>query len=432
MKLHYAGTVVGEVIPSWVNLLYNCTRNKRCQNRYNVPITGFSDLQLYVDLPGKPTITDAVVIAIDETEYPLTFSTYVIGQQPSDEWYGVFGGATPVLGGDTVNCFFIRIIFTIGVVEHVYYSEQFSIEPQGGSCDPLTLLQACYPNVLSATGDARDCNGLYYGFHAGTDEPLGEVNYRYFHWAYVRMGDIIDSKAKLSFTLFNSRINYKTVVEEQSEFIFELVPAFYKKVLLGIFTLGNIKINGAAWTLAEEQDFAIVDKDSKLWKMDVLLTGNYCEQSFDCGDRDCGLIECCDPVVVGATVETQPEVVERIQNINTGFTITGLFTFAPPYVIPADVRPITVAGGLPIPNGQQRDGTIHADHEDIPGVVVILYTDTGEIICTPPLYLKVTDSDSTVECGNGNCLVQVIQTEVGQRFTNAEGWQIRFSNEVCP
>jgi hypothetical protein len=431
MKLHYAGAVVGEVIPSWVNFLYNCTRNKKCQRRFDIPITGFSDLQLYVDLPGKPTLIEANVIALTEIEYPLTFTTYVVGQQPSNAWYGVFGGATPVFGPDTVNCFFIRIIFTIGGTEHVYYSEQFSIEQTGGSCDPLTYLQACYPNVLT-NADARDCNGVYYGFHGGTDEPLGEINYRYFHWAYVRMGDITESKAKLTFTLFNNRTNYKTLVEEESQFIFELVPAFYKKILLGVFALGNIRIGGVAWTLAPEQDFAVVDNDSKLWKMDVLLSEKYCEQSFDCGDRDCGLIECCDPEFINATVEDQPEVSERLQNINTGFTITGIFTFAPPYVLPANTRAITVAGGLPVPSGQQRDCTIHPDHENIPGVVIVIFTDVGQIVCTPPLYLKVTDSDSTVECGSGNCLVQVIQTTVGQRFTNAEGFTIRFSNEVCP
>lgn len=424
MKLLYAGTVMGEVIPSWNTVIFNCIRNRKCQPRYDVPIRGTDDLLLYADLTGKPTLIEAVVIASrTETEYSLTFGTYVVGQQPSEAWYGVFGAPVIDWDGDTVNCFFVRIIFTIGGIEHVFYSEQFTIE--NSVCDPLYFIQACYPNILTAA-DARDCNGVYYGFHAGPDEELGEINFRYFHKAYVRMGDITESKAKLSFTLFNNRVNYKTNVEQESLFTFELVPAFYKRHLLGIFALGNIRINGTQYTLSEEQDFAITDNDSKQWKMDVSLK-EFCEQSFDCSGRDCTLLECCDPVVTGATVETGTEVVMRLINLNTGLNITGIFT-VPDDGAPADARAVTAVGGYPILNGQQRDGSIHADHDGLSNLLVLVYTNAP---ISPLLTIKVTDSDATEECEPGNGLVAVVGTLNGQRLDNAETFSIKLSNESC-
>lgn len=309
---------------------YNCTRNKSCQPEYFIPIKQLSDLTFFLDLPGKPDDLGLVFKAVDKCcsevvggdfnddfsddfliggevpcEYDVVFNDYVVGQKPNGSWYAVFGNPTIALPeGVSLKCFFIKIIVTVGGGDYYYYSQQMCFDP----CDDLTLLQACYPNVTS--GDAEDCNGIYYGFHQGPDDPIGNSNYRYFHKTYVRKGSIISSKVSFSLNLFNSRKTYKSTINKEQVLEFELVPDFYKEMLIGVLGRGNILINGVEYVLATTQEFSVIDYDSKLWKMDINLAEE-CKRTFGCGVSDCSLPEEeAEPCGVGECNDISIEEVE--------------------------------------------------------------------------------------------------------------------------
>lgn len=317
MKLIFAGETSSLAL-DYSRFLFNCLRNKNCQKKYFVPIRSLSDIQFFVDLPGKPTLIAAFLVDkcnvvctedgggdfnddfnddfdIGEGEfceyqqYIVNFDKYVVGQQPNNSWYGVFGDLSGFVSqGEelfpisdlNLDCFFFKLVFTVNGVEYIYYSEEFCIE----KCEPLTHLRGCYPNEV-APADALDCNGVYYGYPAN-DNYLGESNFRYFHWAFVRKGSVIGQRRKLSFTYFNSKKNYKTTVNKEQLLEFELVPEFYMNYLLGIFARGNIQINLVEYRLAEEQNWQVLDLDSKLWQLDTVLAEE-CKNSFNCVPADC-------------------------------------------------------------------------------------------------------------------------------------------------
>lgn len=340
MKLIFAG-ISSNFALDYSNFVFNCTRNRNCQRPYYVPIRSLQDLVLYMDLPAKPDMYEATLFDMcnldctttggdfsddfsddfdtggevcDFSTSSLVFDKYVVAQTPSNSWYGVFGNPNNLI--PNLKTFFIRFVFTIAGQDYVYYSEQFELE----ECDPLLLLKACYPNETTGA-DATDCNGLYYGFPVGNDF-LGTKNYRYFHWAYVRNGSVFDYKQKLSLSFFNSKKTYKTVSTKQQLLEFELVPEFYKRVIMGILERGNIRIADFEYRLDEEQNWQVADYDSKLWQLDTVLTDE-CKLYFGCGASDCLLPSeesvcenppddfsfefvdeaCCNPVVTSATTE---------------------------------------------------------------------------------------------------------------------------------
>ena len=319
MKLIFAGQSVFGSVPPYQDYLFNCTRNPRCQKEYFVPIRQLSDIQFYIDLPGKPTLITATLFNLCEIECEedpgdfnddfnddfdiggegcapaqctIVFQKYVVGQTPAGGWYGVF--SDPVAECIIPKCFFLKIAISINESEFIYYSQQICLE----ECDPLCLLEGCYPNEPVGS-DAFDCNGLYYGFPVGNDY-LGTKNYRYFHKAYVRKCDIIDQSVKLSFTYFNSKRNYKTQQTNERMLEFELVPSFYKDELIAIFARGNIRRNGIEYRLSDEQNWKILDNDSKLWQLDAMLVQE-CKLLFGCGPADCLLPpeECVNNVEFG-------------------------------------------------------------------------------------------------------------------------------------
>jgi hypothetical protein len=299
MKMMYGG-----VAGTPEEFLFNCTRNRSCQKTFYIPITSLQDLQLYFDFPfGKPTANIINIITSDGELIPLTWCSYVIAQHADDSWYGIF---TQPENDDSLvgfGHFYISAEFTYSSFTYKYYSNQIRIE----QCHSLVEVSSCYNDTENAQY-AFDCNGVYYQYHAGTGTALGNQLLRYNHKAFVRRGQIIESKNKLSFTLFNSRTAYKNSVTKEFLFEFELIPAFYKDILLAVFNRGNILIDGVAYTLTESQDIGITDNDSKLWKMDIQLT-EICKQYYSCTPTECAIpecgepVECCDPVVIDASAE---------------------------------------------------------------------------------------------------------------------------------
>jgi hypothetical protein len=425
MKLIFAGPSSVQTL-NYANYVYNCTRNAKCQKRYDVPIRNWSDVVLYADLQfGEPETYEIEILdACSASVYAVVSTDYIIGQKPDLSYYGVFGNMVPVFAlGESVRCFILRFTFTKASVEYIYYTEQFCFE----QCDGLMYMQGCYPNEPRGS-EAEDCNGIYYGLHSGPTAPLGTPNYRYFHWAYVRLGNIIEQKKKLSFTAFNNKTIYSTKQTAEYLLQFERVPTFYQRVISGVIGIGNIKVDGVGWKLADEQEFQIADLDSQFWNMDILLD-EQCDMAFGCGPRDCELpdISCCTPEVTLATA-TNP-VSARITNINSTLSITAIYTISGPPYLPGDTRLMTVTGGYPIGPNQFRDAAVHADHDGLSNLIVVVYF--SGVPCFA-INLKVIDSDAVSQCpGFQNCLVPIIQTTTNQRLANAETWSIRLSADAC-
>lgn len=280
MKMIYAGlTTSPNAIPQ--NFLYNCTRNASCQPRYLVPIRSLADLMLYVEFPfGKPTSVFFNLVDCSGVPTEVIFCNYVIGQKPDGGWYGVFTGAAPTeLSGDE---FYLQGIFSsISGFQYKYFSEYISFD----QCDPLTRMNACYPDEPAAA-QAFDCNGIYYGYHAGAGESLGNALLRYYHWAFVRKGKVIERNTKMTFNLFKSRRAYRNEISSSAVFEFERVPTFYKNIIIGILSRGNIEIDGKEYVLDEEQEFSVSTNEEQMWAMDPVLT-DICKQYFGCNESNC-------------------------------------------------------------------------------------------------------------------------------------------------
>lgn len=298
MKLLYAGVGLG--VKPYTDLLFNCTRNQRCERPFYVPVTMFSDIALFADLPGKPTLVQIEVLNVcDIANIGAAIpGKYVIGTKPDGTWYGVFSNliVTPPIGV-TYTRFFFKLSLTIDGQVYVWYSEQYEFP----YCEELKQLRGCYPNEEVGV-DAFDCNGIYYGY-PNNEDILGDPLYRYVHLAYARMASIIEQTNKMTFTAFNNKSIYKSVFVREYLFECEIVPKFYKDVLIGIYNRGNVQFDGVEWKLAEGQDIRIIDNDSKLWRVDIILDEE-CKQTYGCKPRDCATKACCDPVIEEATSET--------------------------------------------------------------------------------------------------------------------------------
>lgn len=281
MKMIYAGLASSPnaVAEKW---LYNCTRNN-CQKPYFIPIIDFTDFVLYFDFPGKPSAYTISIVPCDGSE-PIAitglFCNYVIAQKPDNSWYGIFTqlatDSFPIL-----TRFYIAATFTVNGTDYKYFSNQYEFD----LCAVITKIDGCY-NDIALGGNAYDCNGVYYGYHAGTDIALGNVQLRYFHHAYIRDAEVIETDNKMAFTLFYSRRAYRNNFTRLYTFQFEPVPGFYKDEIIGVLIRGNIGIDNVEYILAEAQDFGLVNDSLKWWKLDVKLS-SLCRQWFSCTPTTC-------------------------------------------------------------------------------------------------------------------------------------------------
>lgn len=284
MKLLYAGVGLG--VAPYTDLLFNCTRNQKCERPFYVPVNLFSDISLYADIQGSPTLVLIEVLNVCDIANVGTAipGKYVIGTKPDGTWYAVFSDliVTPPVGV-TYTRFFFKITLTIGGQDYVWYSQQYEFP----ICETLTQVRGCYPNEEVGV-DAFDCNGIYYGY-PNNEDFLGSGIFHYTHLAYVRLGSIIEQANKMTFTAFNNKKTYKSVFVRESLFESEIVPKFYKDVLIGIYNRGNILVNGVEWKLSETQDIRVIDNDSKLWRVDINLDSE-CKQTFGCKATDCDCV----------------------------------------------------------------------------------------------------------------------------------------------
>lgn len=324
MKLIPAG--FGEMATPYTDLLFNCTRNQKCQRTFYVPVKLFSDIVLFTDLPGEPSLItiDVLNVCDIENEGSAVSGSYVAGTKPDGSWYAVLGSlsVTPPIGV-VYHKFFFRVTFTVAGVDYIYYSQQYEFP----ICEELTFIRGCYPNQVVGS-DAFDCNGIYYGF-PNNEDFLGDHNYRYIHSAYVRLGSVIEQRNKMNFTAFNNRTTYKSVFNREWLFEQDIVPTFYKDVLIGIYNRGMVQVDGKEWKLADSQDIAMIDTDSKLWRLDIVFDEE-CKQSYGCKPRDCAF------PVDGCTLPALDLDFEAVEDHHEG-TFTG-YSLLPGQSIEWEIR----------------------------------------------------------------------------------------------
>lgn len=308
-------------IANYGSYINNCTRN---QWPYKIPINNINDVQLYIDIGAtKPTAIQYQLIhtcgSLGGTIENITTSVYVVGQNTNGTWYGVFKSFDPV---PNLTCFVIAITLSFGAIDWIFFSDEFCIE---GNCGTqLVLLQGCYGNLNNNI--SYNCQGIYFGTHAGPGTALGDENVTYRHTLFLRGAEITLSAIKNSFKQGRTR-NFRTEKEKIYQFMAELVPEWYVYEVDAIFYRGEIFFGNTRY-LVNETQLEKVEDCKQAWKPFATLKES-CYQSFSCevdpclepgesgGPGDVGqcctpqgvtatvvIKSCCDPEVINATTDT--------------------------------------------------------------------------------------------------------------------------------
>lgn len=348
-------------ISDYGQFISNCTLRQRA---YKIPVNSLADVQLFTDIgENKPSLVEYQLIdtctgAVEN----ITPASYVIGQKSDLNWYGVFkefSGASP-------KCFVVMIRFD---ETDIFFSEEFCIE----ECRELTLIEGCYGNLNNDI--STDCKGVYFGTHAGSEDPLGDTSVKYYHKLLLRDVEVSLSSIKNSFKQGRTR-TFRTEKENIYQFLAELVPEWFLKYVDAVFYRGEVKVDGTLW-LVNDTQFEKVEDCLRQWKPNATFKES-CYQSFSCEADACAPPPeaCCDPVVESATVtEIFPEsgdfmtiiiqcfvdstpIVSGTSNPVTGLTdgstVVSLDDFA-------GVRVEITRGGFEIPvNAVPPDGSNYA------------------------------------------------------------------------
>lgn len=302
-------------ISNYGSYINNCQAK---QMPYRVPVNSLSDVQLYINI--GTTKPDAVLYQLIHTCGPLadtvetiTPANYVVGQDTNSNWYGVFrnfSGASPV-------CFVIAITLTFGVVDAIYFSEEYCIEP---ACSSLTLIKGCYGNLDNKL--SYDCSGVYFGTHAGTEVPLGDTLTVYKHELLIRSVEVSLSAIKNSFKQGRTR-NFRTEKEKIYQFFAEFVPEWYLSEIDAVFYRGEVYI-GSTRYLLNETNYEKIEDCKRMWKPSATFKES-CYQSFSCEADPCAppVVVCCDPVVTSVDVEEVPFESGFGEDSGTGLGVGG-------------------------------------------------------------------------------------------------------------
>lgn len=319
-------------INDYGDFISNCTLG---QLPYKIPVSSLNDVQLYIDIGvTKPS---TILYELIHTCGPnagmietLATSSYVIGQNKSDRWYGVFKNLT---GATDPNCFVIAITLD----SNIYFSEEYCIE----TCDGPTSIEGCYGNLDPLI--STDCNGIYFGVHAGTDTPLGDSSIVYRHKVFMRGIEVTTSGIKNTYRQGRTR-TFRTERDKLFLFWSEIIPEWYLDEVDAVMFRGEVNIDGTRYLL-NETAYEKVDECLKQWKPSATFKES-CYQSFSCETDPCAEPpeECCDPVILSATTDIIGE-----ESQDSGFPPTTPDEIAPTIVVHAVVDGIVVVTGTTDP-----------------------------------------------------------------------------------
>lgn len=271
----------------------NCVRN---QYPYKIPVPNLQAAQLYINIGAtKPDAVQYQLIhtcgTLGGTIETITTSTYVVGQDSNDNWYGVFKGFT----GATPTCFVIAITLTTNSVDKIYFSDEYCVS---NNCESLTLLKGCYGNLDNKISYNRQ--GIYFGT---TDAPdaMGDLTVVYKHELYLREVEVSYSAIKMTFKQGRTR-NFRTEEIDLLQFYGDFLPEWYMPEIAAVFTRGEVYIGGTKY-LVNETDFTKIEDCKRIWKPSATLKESY-YQSFSCELDPCAapVAECCDPSSITAEV----------------------------------------------------------------------------------------------------------------------------------
>lgn len=284
-------------IANYSSYISNCTKN---QAPYRVPVNSLADVQLYISIGAvKPTTVGYELIhtcgSLAGTIETITPSDYVVGQDSNNVWYGVFKNFL-IDSGINLSCFVIAIT----IDGQIYFSEEYCIEP---ACIALTEIKGCYGNLDPLL--SYDCDGVYFGFHAGDDTALGDTTIRYEHKMLLRDVEVSLASIKNSFKQGLTR-NFRTEKEKIYQFYAEFIPEWYLTEIDAVFYRGEVYIDGTKY-LVNETDFEKIEDCKRMWKPSATLKES-CYKSFSCEADPCALpvTTCCDPELINVTVSEVP------------------------------------------------------------------------------------------------------------------------------
>jgi hypothetical protein len=274
----------------------NCTRNAACEPAFSAPLPGIPYLQLYVDFGQYQPATYEIILQNTCSQWhtaQLFPGNYVVGQTPEGNWYGVFKYFKTPTAPPVITNFVVWLSAYLdtpaGLIERTWFSQQIQIDP----CARLMKLKACYPEGSTDTG--FDHSGLYYGLPVG-DDYLGMEGIRYYHIAYVRQGKVRDLPPKATFKT-NLVRNFRTTLEETWQLEHELVPKWYKDLLLAIYTRGAVQVDDGTPYLVSDLAFEGIEEKDFRWKAWAQLK-KVTRLYFGCDDSVCS--DCCSPTVLDA------------------------------------------------------------------------------------------------------------------------------------
>jgi hypothetical protein len=291
-------TPTAAAITGYTGYIHNCLRNAKCEPSWLAPLPGVPYLQLYVDYgTTKPVTVEFQLrdVCADTTEQIFP-SNYTVGQTPEGNWYGVFKYFNTPMAEVTSFVVWHSALVQVGLtlVEKTYFSEMMVVEP----CAPLTKVKSCHPEGSTDTG--FDVNGIYYGLPVNLDY-LGLAGIRYFHIAYVRLGKVRELSNKATFK--SSLVaNFRTTIEKIHQLETELVPQWFKDVLLAIYSRGAIQVNDGPAMLVSDLAIEPINDDDVTWKPFAQLKQTF-RLYFGCDASEC--IECCSPEVLSASVVSE-------------------------------------------------------------------------------------------------------------------------------
>jgi hypothetical protein len=222
----------------------------------------------------------------------ITPADYVIAQDESGNWYGVFKNFA---GASDLECFVIAITLD----GQIFFSEEYCIE----RCRTLVLLNGCYGNL--EPGMSVDANGIYFGTHAGNDTPLGDTSVVYEHKLLMRDVEVSLAAIKNTFKQGRTR-TFRTEKEKIYQFYAEFVPEWYFNYVDAIFSRGEVFVGNEKYLLNETQ-YEKIDDCSRLWKPSATFKLAHL-QSYSCEEDPCAPPDqdCCDPAIIIAAAEILP------------------------------------------------------------------------------------------------------------------------------
>lgn len=296
--------------------VHNCLRNAQCEPSFYAPVPDVASLQFYVDFgTTKPTTVEFQLIDICGDNGQQIFpSNYVIGKTPEGKWYGVFKYFAEPVGQITGFVVWLSANLT-GGGQKTFFSEVMVLEP----CAPLTKIKACMPEGATATG--FDVNGIYYGLPQNVDY-LGNPIVRYFHIAWVRLGKVreLSNKGTFKSSIYKT---FRATVEKIHQLETELVPKWYKDLLLGIYARGAISVNNGPAFIVKDLNFEALNDDDLTWKPFVQLTETF-RLYYGCDESQCS--ECCAPLFLSAGVFSEGSESGSMSESESGSGVDGIFT----------------------------------------------------------------------------------------------------------